>query len=189
MMGHNLAEIRASGNVAGSGQTSMSALFLLAHFARRLSRSYRSRMFAPGSPKIPRRRRLGAAFVLVGLFTYTGAGAQSDKDWVETALERTLRLSAPWKLPSSPQLDRPSSPNEVIAPEVSPELDLVLEVPWGTNETGSNEPTVEPLVVKSVDRFDDPWDRDVGETQTGARPSVPESTPYQDSMLIDPWAD
>lgn len=147
-------------------------------------------MFAPGSRNSQQRHRIALSLALVGLFTYSGAGAQSDKDWVETALERTLRLSAPWELPLNPQIEQNPESGEFLSPTVSPDLDLVLEVPWG-NEDSSNDTSSGPhVVVRSVDQFDDPWNRsETGPVDADPEETAPENDSFEDATLIDPWSD
>jgi hypothetical protein len=166
-----------------------------------------------------RRRRIAALLSLAGLLTFSVAGAQSDGDWFETALEKTLRLSSPWELPLMPEFNAGNVPDSSsLAPDNPSDTKIVLEVPWGRQleaEIPSEHSSPKTLVVRLVDDFEDPWlesreDRAASNRTLPDRapeseaqknparsplkdPKEPEarSTPSKEESfeLTDPWAD
>lgn len=108
-----------------------------------------------------RRRRIAALLSLAGLLTFSVAGAQSDGDWFETALEKTLRLSSPWELPLMPEFNAGNVPDSSsLTPDNPSDTKIVLEVPWGGQleaEIPSEHSSPKTLVVRLVDDFEDPW--------------------------------
>lgn len=165
-------------------------------------------MDPPQNPRAPRRRRVAALLGLAGVLTYSAASAQADADWLETALEKTLRLSSPWELPLRPEVDATALPDaSAILPDRSSEATLVLEVPWRSDSQGEARPdspagarlsaptsdSSSQSSVRLVDEFEDPWlGRETEEALDAAEeepPSAESPDSYGTSVdLIDPWA-
>lgn len=174
---------------------------LFSLFAREVATSYSCAMSSPLRPDASRRRRIATLLGLAGMLTLSGASAQADVDWFETALQKTLRLCSPWELPLNPEAaPNPLPDASAISPEATPESTLVLEVPWGTNSGGKRARDAEERVkleIRSVDDFEDPWlgrntvDVADGAEVTGTGDQLeghPAESYERDVDLIDPWA-
>lgn len=177
-------------------------------FARMRKPSYLYQMGSPQKSRAPRRRRIAAFWGLAAVLTYSAASAQADADWLETALQKTLRLSSPWELPLRAEFDSAALPDASAMGPVTPvESTPVLELPWGSDSPDKVAPeTKSPaslsiptsdssakLGIRLVDEFEDPWlgreteddlDEAGAEHPSGAYLDSDETGAY----LIDPWA-
>lgn len=150
-------------------------------------------MRPPHKGLAPRGLRIAAFFGLATLFSFSAASAQADKNWLEMRLDRTLRLSSPWDLPPSPELDAPQQTKASAASLGTQSMRSNTQEVLSSRkfEAVSQEAKRRRLEIRSVDDFEDPWAGRVIVESAPVVSSEPTDSPhYQENPeLIDPWAD